>query len=204
GVAYRTALDARARNARRQAREKQVRDMPDPPVEPESAWHELEPLLDRELSRLPEKYRAPVVLCELQGRSRSDAARQLNLPEGTLSSRLATARRMLARRLGDRGLALSAGGLASVLAHNAASASVPPTLLASTAKAATLTAAGQAVATVVSANVAALTEGVLKSMFLSKLKVVAVALVAAGLLAGAGGRLVMPQAQAEKPGGKVA
>ncbi|HJZ93203.1 MAG TPA: sigma-70 family RNA polymerase sigma factor [Gemmataceae bacterium] len=204
GVAYRTALEARARNARRRAREKQVRDMPDHAVESEAAWPELEPLLDRELSRLPEKYRAPVVLCELQGRSRSDAARQLNLPEGTLSSRLATARRMLAGRLGARGLALSAGGLTSVLVHSAVSASVPPPLLASTAKAATLTAAGQAVGTVVSANVAALTEGVLKTMFLAKLKVAAVALVAAGVLAGAGGRLVMPQAQAEKPGDKVA
>jgi len=204
GVAYRTALEARARNARRRARERQVSEMPDAPTEPDAAWRELCPLLDRELTRLPDKYRAPVVLCELQGRSRKDVARQLNIPEGTLSSRLATARRMLARRLGRHGLGLSAGSLATLLTHNAVTASVPLKLLAITSRAATLVAAGQSTAVVASANVAALTEGVMKSMFLSKLKVATVVLVAAGLFVGVGGPLVMPQAQADKPGDKVA
>jgi hypothetical protein len=73
------------------------------------------PLLDREVSRLPEKYRAAVVLCDLEGRTRREAARQLAIPEGTLSSRLTTARRLLARRLTARGVTLTAGALAVAL-----------------------------------------------------------------------------------------
>src|SRR6516165_2557004 len=83
GVAYRTALEAKRVAARRRAREKQVNDMPHPTVGPEECWRDLQPLLDRELNRLPDKYRVPVVLCDLEGRTRKEAARQLDLPEGT-------------------------------------------------------------------------------------------------------------------------
>src|SRR5262245_15534171 len=158
GVAYRTAREAKARNARRRAREKQVKDLPHPAVEPELAGPELSPTLDRELSRLPDKYRAPVVLCDLEGGSRKEVARQLNLPEGTLSSRLAAARRMLALRLARHGWAAPCA---------VARAAVPPPLAAN-----------------VSAQAAALTEGVLQAMLLTKPKLAAVVL-ALGLL-GAG------------------
>src|SRR6516225_6874494 len=67
GVAYRTALEAKGRLARRRVRERQVRDMPQPTAEPEEELRELLPVLDRELSRLPEYYRAAVVLCDLEG-----------------------------------------------------------------------------------------------------------------------------------------
>ena len=107
-VAYRTALEASTLSARRRSRERPMRDMPHPEVAPAEA-QDWRPLLDRELSRLPEKYRAAVVLCDLQGRPRREAARQLGVPEGTLSSRLATARQMLARRLAGCGVALSGG-----------------------------------------------------------------------------------------------
>src|SRR3954468_9394767 len=68
GVAYRTALRARARRARRHATERQVGRMPHPEVAPPEAqgWR---PVLDRELSRLPEKYRAALVLCDLEGKT---------------------------------------------------------------------------------------------------------------------------------------
>src|SRR5436305_1518526 len=98
GVAYHTARRARDARSRRRAREKQVDAMPQPEVrhpEPQD-WR---PVLDRELAGLPEKYRAAVVLCDLEGRTRREAARLLGLPEGTLSSRLATGRRLLAGRL---------------------------------------------------------------------------------------------------------
>src|SRR5207249_2898809 len=110
GVAYRTALAARTRGARRAARERQVSAMRQPAVGPDESWQELLPLLDQELARLPEKYRLPVILCELEGRPRKEAARQLAVPEGTLSSRLATARKMLARRLAKYGAPLTAAG----------------------------------------------------------------------------------------------
>jgi len=96
GVAYRTATAARNKRGRRRAREKQVDVMPHPSIEPDETWQELKPLLDKELSRLPEKFRVPVVLCDLEGLPRRQVARQLGVPEGTLSSRLHTARRTLA------------------------------------------------------------------------------------------------------------
>jgi RNA polymerase sigma factor (sigma-70 family) len=160
GTAYRTALEARAVLARRRAREKQVGDMPEPQAEPEPAWRELVPLLDQELNRLPDKYRVPVVLCELEGKSRKEVAGLLGVPEGTLSWRLAHARKLLARGLARHGLAVSG----AALAESMTSACVPRALAASTAQAA----AGQVGA--VPAQVVVLTEGVMKTMFLSKLK----------------------------------
>ena len=175
GVAYRTALAARARMSRHRRKEKQVQDMPERPSEPEPTWPDLQVLLDQELNRLPDLYRLPVVLCALEGRSRREVARQLNIPEGTLSSRLAAARRLLAKRLARHGLALSGASVAALLAESGASASVPAVLLASTTKAALLVAAGQtAAAGLVSAQVAALSEGVLRMMFVAKLKTVTV------------------------------
>jgi RNA polymerase sigma factor (sigma-70 family) len=185
-VAYRTAQGARRMRARRWAAERQVGELPHPQVEPVEV-EDWRPLLDRELSRLPEKYRAPLVLCELEGRSRKEVARELRLPEGTLSSRLAMARRLLAKRLTFYGPAFLGG----VPAENGASASVPAALFLSTTKAAMLISSGQAaVAGVASAEVAALTKGVLKTMFLAKLKTVAVVLCGmAALGLGTGGVL---------------
>ena len=85
GVAYRVAQDVRRRTIRRKAKEQQVQDMPHPSVLAEEDQRELLAVLDRELARLPDKYRLPVILCELEGRSRMEAARQLGVPEGTLS-----------------------------------------------------------------------------------------------------------------------
>src|SRR5262249_23907846 len=114
GTAYRTAMEARTMTARRRARERPMSDMPHPQVAPAEA-QDWRPLLDRELSLLPEKYRAAIVLCDLEGRARKEAARLLKVPEGTLSSRLATGRQLLARRLARRGVALSGGALAVAL-----------------------------------------------------------------------------------------
>jgi RNA polymerase sigma factor (sigma-70 family) len=178
GVACRTSLQAASANARRRARERQVVDMPHPEVMPEEARDWL-PLLDQELGRLAEKYRAAVVLCDLEGRSRREAARQLGVPEGTLSGRLTTARRLLAKRLARYGLAVSGGALAAALSEKAAAACVTSALTAATAKAAVV-AAGQGLAAgAVPARVLALSEGVLKIMLLTKLRAfVAVAVVA--------------------------
>ncbi len=164
-VAYRSALEALAPIRRR----REVQTMPQhvvAPAEPQD-WR---PLLDRELNCLAEKYRTPVVLCDLGGLTRRDAARQLKLPEGTLSSRLATARRKLARRLAAQGVSLSGGALAVALSEGVASAHVPMSLVWSTAKTATLVAE-------VSTPVALLAKGVMKAMFMAKLKTVVTTIV---------------------------
>src|SRR5262245_49736137 len=97
GVAHQTALKARATTAKRRARERQVTDMPEPGVTDHDLWRDLQPLLDQELSRLPDRYRVAVVLCDLEGKTRKEAARQLGVPEGTLAARLARGRVLLAK-----------------------------------------------------------------------------------------------------------
>jgi uncharacterized protein (TIGR03067 family) len=125
-------------------------------------------------------------LCDLEGQTRKNAARQLGIPEGSVASRLARARVMLAKRLTRRGVVLSGASVTSVLSAGSASASAPPALVASTIKAASLLATGKAVG-VVSAKVAALTEGMVKAMFVTKLKsVLGLALVIATLVGAAG------------------
>jgi RNA polymerase sigma factor (sigma-70 family) len=163
GVALRTALKARAMNAKRRLKERRAGELPVPGDGPPE---ELLARLDEELGRLPERYRLPVVLCELSGRSRSEVASQLHIPEGTLSSRLARAKKLLARRLSRYGAALSVGSLAALLSRDTASGCVPASLLHSTARIAVLTAGA------VSARVVELTEGVMRAMLLSKLKLV--------------------------------
>jgi RNA polymerase sigma factor (sigma-70 family) len=184
GVAYRTATSAHAMNARRRAKE---RSAARPEARPEDAWDDVRPLLDEELSRLPDKYRVPVVLCDLEGRTRREAARHLGWPEGTLSTRLRAGRGLLARALARRGVSLASGALAATLARQAAAACVPAALQASTRTAAALFAAPQVPAGAISARVTALAERVLQTMLLTKLKAGAVVCLAAalGLLASA-------------------
>jgi RNA polymerase sigma factor (sigma-70 family) len=189
GVAYHTALKARAATLRRRAKEAEVRSMPWREARTEPIERDWQPLLDHELSRLPDKYREPVVLCDLEGKTRKEAARQLGIPEGTLSGRLTTARRRLAKRLARQGWALSAGALTVALSQSAASACVPMPLALSTAKAATILAAGGTAAGIISAKVAALTEGVMKAMLITKLKMTGVFLLVVGLIAVSSGSL---------------
>ena len=172
GVACRTAMKARAMNTKRRIRESQAAGMGRPEDTATPTHEEMLKHLDIEVSRLPDKYRLPLVLCELQGKSRKEAARLLGLPEGTLSWRLAWARKTLARRLSRHGAPLSAGALTAALSSGGASAGVPAALLNLTARTALEVAAGRTLtAGAVSAQVVTLTEGVLKAMLLSKLKV---------------------------------
>jgi hypothetical protein len=194
GVAHQAALNARTRLTKRRAREVQMTGMPEPAVAAPDFWDDARPLLDQELTRLPDAYRVVVVLCDLEGKTRKEAARQLGLPEGTVASRLARARTMLAKRLARQGLGMSGGGLAAVLSQKAASASIPASVVSSTIKAASLLAAGQAAVGIISVKVAALTEGVLKTMLRTKLKIATVVLLVAVAAAGSGGLLYRTQA----------
>jgi RNA polymerase sigma factor (sigma-70 family) len=188
-VACQTARKARQTVAKRGCREKQVRVMPEPAMEPHNHAFasELCDPLHEELSRLPEKYRIAVVLCDVQGRTRHEAAKQLRLPEGTVASRLMRGRALLARRLLRRGLSLSVTALAAVGSGQAASGAVPAILLAHTNKAVSLLAAGKAVTPgLLSPEVGPLAEGVLKVMAVAKQKTLAVWLVLAALLVAGG------------------
>ena len=169
GVAYYTARRARAESTRRHVKENEARAMARPESE-DKVEEQLLAQLNEELHSLPAKYRLPIVLCELEGKTRKEAARQLGCAEGTIASRLARGRKMLALRLARRGLVLSAGGLAAALSGQVASACLPPLLMVSTMEAVTRIAAGEVATVAFSAKSAALAEGVVKSMFLSKLK----------------------------------
>ncbi len=196
GVAYRTALKARAEAAKRRVRERQAERMVNADPLTDLAWRDLRPVLDEELNRLPQKYRAPLVLCYLEGKTNEEAAQQLGWTKGTVSGRLARARDLLRNRLTRRGLALSTGVLVTALSENAASAVMPAVLVDSTVKAAVLIAVGKsAAAGAVSAQVAVLTEGVMKTMFVTKLKILA-AVVLAVSVAGTGAGLLRYHAQA--------
>jgi RNA polymerase sigma factor (sigma-70 family) len=184
GVAYRTSLKAKLSAERRRRREGKA-DMRNPNLPADR--DELQSLIDEELSRLPDKYRAVIVLCDLEGKTRRQAAEQFRCPEGTVAGRLARARTLLAKRLTQRGVVLSAAALAGHESLHIASAGVPASLIVSTSKAATLYAAGQTITGVVSSHVAALAAGVLQAMMVAKLKTFAFAAFAIGLAMIAGG-----------------
>jgi RNA polymerase sigma factor (sigma-70 family) len=206
-VAYRIAMKARARNARRAAREQLAADLS--VVErpgsnsAERIWHELQPLLDPELIRLPEKYRLPVVLCYLEGRTYEEAAQQLGWAKGTVSTRLTRARELLRQRLGRRGLALSPAVLAGALVQHSASAAVPAALVESTVRAATLLAAAGTLSGSVTPQVLALVEATVRRMLISRALTLAGLVVCTGMFVVGGlwlASALMP-ARGMRPGG---
>ncbi len=203
GVARRTALNAKRMSARRWVKDQA---MARPEAQSEPARDDWLPLLDEELGRLREKYRLPIVLCDLEGKSRREAAASLCWPEGTVAGRLARGRALLAKYLARRGLPLSVGSLTASWAQHAASAAVPAALANSTVKSACLLATGPVAATGAStAKVAALVDGALKTMLLNKLKAIATAamvvLAAAAVAYGvfAGGEPAAQREAAQRP-----
>jgi RNA polymerase sigma factor (sigma-70 family) len=178
GVARQTAVRVRAAAAKRGRREVLMESLPEPAVA-EGRDADLRAVLDEEVGRLPGHYRAALVLCDLEGLTRKEAARRLGIPEGSVASRLARARALLARRLTRRGVVTSTGAVAAV----GTVMSAPPALVASTIQAVRLVAAGRA-AGVLPAQIATLTEGVVQAMFVTKIKGVLVVVLVAGLALG--------------------
>jgi RNA polymerase sigma factor (sigma-70 family) len=201
GVAYRTVLKSRQTAAKRYSREKQVQTMPEPKTQPHEGPFrpEFGALMDQELSRLPEKYRIAIVLCDLEGKSHRDVAQQLRIKEGTVGSRLTRGRAILARRLTRHVVGVSATAVAAVLSQQAASGTVPDALLSNTIKATTILAAGHTVsAGLLSAGAVPLAERVLRTMMGSRLKILAAALLPVALIT-LGGVLVMQSLRQDGP-----
>src|SRR6516165_3480564 len=140
GVAYNTALKAKAMNHKRRAKERESATVPKAEARGE-VWREVQALLDAELSGLPDKYRIPIVLCDLEGKTIKEAARHLGWPQGTVATRLARGRAQLAKRLTLPGSVTAAVVAHTTAAQGTTSACVPASLVVSTVQAATAVAA---------------------------------------------------------------
>jgi RNA polymerase sigma factor (sigma-70 family) len=196
-VAYRTALQAKAGAARRPAQDAEALAARAAETGEDLVWRDLRPVLDEEVSRLPEKYRLPFVLCHLEGKTNEEAARELGCPLGTVLSRLARARERLRARLTRRGITLPAGALAAALSGSDLSAAVPARFVGLAAQAALAAAPGGA--GVVSPGVCALAEGVLRGMAMTKLKTAAVLVLALGLLGTGAGAVAHRLSAGQEP-----
>jgi RNA polymerase sigma factor (sigma-70 family) len=197
GVAHRVAVRARAQARTRRRREAEV-PAPDSLPADDLCWNELRAALDMELCRLPEKLRQPLILCYLEGRTQDEAACQLGWSKSTLRRRLEEARDALGHRLRAHGVAWSAALSALLVSDCITPAAPAPGLVASTVETAAGVAAGTKGATAVSARVAALTEGVSRTMLLNKLRMVMVLLVVLGMAALGGGLFSHHMAAAQK------
>jgi len=182
GVAYRTAIRARSKVARHHLED--MTDLEAPVAESAGGaftW-EIRPMLHEELNRLPEKYRSPIVLCHLEGKSHEEAAQMLDWPVGTLSGRLSRGRQLLRDRLERRGLTTSAGMLAARFPGEVLRA-VPSCLAELTIRAAL----GSGAVPSASSSVLTLTQGVVNAMFIHSLKRAALILVSVAAVTGAFG-----------------
>jgi RNA polymerase sigma factor (sigma-70 family) len=198
-VAFNMSIQINSEAARRQRVERRAGEMATPMKKDNARDEELVPALCEEVSRLPEKYRLPVVLCHFEEMTHAQAARQLGWTEGTVRGRVARAREVLRRRLARRGLALSVGAVASELAQRSASATtaaVPAAWIDGTVKAAIAMAGGKAIAAgLVSAPAIAFSEQMVRSLSMTNLKLAVASMLAAGALAIVGAALVVAASQ---------
>ncbi|MCI0380423.1 MAG: sigma-70 family RNA polymerase sigma factor [Gemmataceae bacterium] len=188
GVAYRLALKLKSRSTRRLASEGRADWKPTADPLAEISVREVQEIVDRELACLPDKYRAPFVLCCLEGLTRDEAALQLGCSLSVLKNRLEESRKRLRTRLTARGVTLPAALLASFLSEHEVAAVAPMVLMKSTVNAAVTIASEGSAASLVSARVAALVEGAVRAMSTAKLKIVSLfILTAAAIGLGAAG-----------------
>jgi RNA polymerase sigma factor (sigma-70 family) len=188
-VAFRLAVKVRGQREMRRQRETRAAARRPPeadaarPAGFEAAWRELQGVLDEELGQLPERYRVPLVLCYLEGKTQEEVQRQLGCPLGTVRSRLARARQLLRGRLTRRRLTLSAEALAMVLAANTAAAALPVPIFLATLQAGCHFAGGGKPADGISAQAATLVEGGLRTMSGTKRKISTALILLVGLVA---------------------
>lgn len=186
GVAHRLALRTRTEAARRRLREERAAIPATAASADDVTWRELREVLDEELARLPDKYRAPLLACYFEGMTQEEAARQLGWTPRSVKDRLERGRNRLRIRLAKRGVTLSMTLAGSMLAGGLATAAAPPSLAESTLRAAVLSALRRPLAGAASARALVLAQGGLKTMLAGKFSVLALGLAAALLLGGAG------------------
>ncbi len=182
GVAIRVAAKLKRTAARRAVHEGRLSPRPTGDAMDDITWRELRSVLDEELRSLPEKYRAPLVLCYLEARTQDEAVQQLGWSKSTFCRRLNRARQLLAQRLSRRGLTLPVALTAPLLIDGAATAALPPLLVANTVRAGLALASGQPVTAV--ASVVALAESGGRPLFMSKVKWALALMVAMSVAAG--------------------
>jgi RNA polymerase sigma factor (sigma-70 family) len=175
-VAYRMSLDLKASLARRREMESKAMEGSESMFQESSSdkdklWQELKPVLEEELNKLPEKFRVPLILCYLEGKTNDQAAQELKCPAGSLWWRLERGSELLKKRLTQRGVVLTTAVLTSVLAENALAAKVPGVIIHQTTQAAILIASGKEVSGV-SATAISLFKGALKKMYIKKLQMI--------------------------------
>jgi RNA polymerase sigma factor (sigma-70 family) len=193
GVAYRVSGRIRTRASKQQSLRMRLRGaaVEDTDVAVEIAWREARSVLDEELHRLPARYRLPLILCYLEGKSHVEAARQLGWPSGSMSSRLARSREKLRWRLARRGLTFTSALFAMLLREKASGQELSLELIQHTKRAAMASASGKPLLPdVVSASVAELLEEMNQRMFVAKVRDAAVLVLLALLLLGTAGNAV--------------
>jgi RNA polymerase sigma factor (sigma-70 family) len=184
-VAFRIALEAKRGRQKQCTRDRIAAGPPMDGLVDEVIARDVAHRVDEEVNRLPERYRAPVILCYFEGKTYDEAARILGCPRGTVGIRLMRARERLRSRLTRRGLTLSSGVLATVLAPTHLNAA-PALLVSNTVRVASGLTRVATAANAASPSVAALAEGVLKAMFITKLKVIAAVVLVGAVGTGAG------------------
>ncbi|HLJ98160.1 MAG TPA: sigma-70 family RNA polymerase sigma factor [Gemmataceae bacterium] len=182
GVAYRTAMNAKRSAARRRNHEAHRRSLT-PETVPSPTWDDVQAVLDEEIQRLPKAFRAAFVLCVLDGKTKQEAAAELGVQPGTVSSRVTRARQRLQKQLARRGIELAVLLGALSIAEGGSKAAVPAKLASATLRLGLWVAAGETAARLIPAPVAALAAGVTRAMFLTKAKIATAVLFAVGLCA---------------------
>jgi RNA polymerase sigma factor (sigma-70 family) len=196
GVALRVAGTARAGKARRAGHERRAAARAETAVLSEGPADDIGAVLHEEIARMPDRYRAPVVLCYLEGRTYDEASRVLGCPVGTVKSRLATARATLRARLTRRGLAPAAGAITGLLAADGATAAIPGRVAESLARLAIRGAPARLALAGTAPTMVTLTEGAMRMMLCARLRFV-LTLIVVGL--GGAGVAVLAQQSPSGP-----
>jgi RNA polymerase sigma factor (sigma-70 family) len=196
-VAYRVALLAKARAAKQPAVAPALESTVEAPVE-DHLWRDLRGALDREIARLPERYRVPVILCYFEGKTHEQAGQELGCPAGTIGSRLARARARLQARLTRCGIALTVPALTVLLSEQALASLVPSGLVTTTRHYGCLLLSDPSAAQVIPSNVHVLLQGAMRMLTMVKIKAAAIVL-ATLLLCGSGVATLVYRLQAAQP-----